>query len=237
MQAQQAEPLAATQQSGADGSGKSARYGNPKHPQTAAVKRALALKDVRVLGTLAHLGSVQDARLSELLSTHLNGTLRTLLVDSKEARCAMLGSCFAAMGGSHARQAVHVQAVISLANNENAPRCMHAASCICPTLHRKQVTLPACCCRVHVSTELQSAKCEIPDILSMSMCARCNVSESALARKCAANMPAEARGLVQSATHASEPPILLQLPHTQAIARLQSMKRPVPQVCAHLCST
>lgn len=85
-------------------------------------------------------------------------------------------------------------------------------------------------CRLHVTQQLQRAKCEVPDVLALTMCARCNANDSAAARKCVAQMPAAARALVQSATHASEPPIVLQLPHTQAIGRLQSMKRVVPQV-------
>jgi hypothetical protein len=85
---QAAAAASGTQGSGAEGAGKSARYGNPKHGATIACKRALSLGDPRVLGTLASLGSVQDTRLSELLSAHLFGTLRTLVVDTRACRCA-----------------------------------------------------------------------------------------------------------------------------------------------------
>jgi hypothetical protein len=82
-----------SQKSEVEGAGKSARFGNPKQGSTIAIKRALALRDPRVLGTLAQLGSVQDGCLSELLSAHLGSALRTLVVDSRECRCATsLGS-------------------------------------------------------------------------------------------------------------------------------------------------
>lgn len=86
---QAAAAAAPSQRSDADGGGKSARYGNPKQNYTAAVKRALSMQNPQVLGTLAHLGSVQDTRLSELLSGHLGPTLRTLVVESTECRCAL----------------------------------------------------------------------------------------------------------------------------------------------------
>lgn len=81
---------ASTQRSDAEaGGGRSARYGNPTHPQTAAVKQALALQRRGVHGAFAQLGSVQDTRLSELLSASLQSTLRTLVVDATETRCGM----------------------------------------------------------------------------------------------------------------------------------------------------
>ena len=76
-----------SQRSDADGAGKTARFGHPKHSYSVAIKRALALQNPEVLGTLAQLGSVQDARLSELLSAHLGTQLRTLVVESRECRC------------------------------------------------------------------------------------------------------------------------------------------------------
>ena len=77
-----------TQRSEAEGAGKSARFGNPKHAYTAAIKRALALKDARVLGAFAQLGTVQDVRVSELIGSHLTATLRTLVVQDRDCRCA-----------------------------------------------------------------------------------------------------------------------------------------------------
>jgi chromosome segregation ATPase len=84
-----AKALASTalsQRSEIEGGGKHARFGNPKHAQTAAVKKALSLQEAGLLGPLAHLGSVQDTTLSELLSAHLGCTLRTLVVDTPETR-------------------------------------------------------------------------------------------------------------------------------------------------------
>ena len=84
-----AAPAASTQRSDAEGGGgRAARYGNPTHPQTAAVKHALSLQRRGVHGAFAQLGSVQDTRLSELLAASLQSTLRTLVVEATETRCA-----------------------------------------------------------------------------------------------------------------------------------------------------
>ena len=77
--------------------------------------------------------------------------------------------------------------------------------------------------------ELKAAKCDVPDIMVMTMCNRYG-SDSATARECAASMPADARALTRTATLASEPPLLCPLPHTAAIARLRQAKRAVPEV-------
>ena len=77
----------------AGASDKEARYGNTKHPQTKAVRHALAEKRAGVLGAFAQLGSVQDASLSALVSAHLNVSLRTLVVASTAVRCALALSC------------------------------------------------------------------------------------------------------------------------------------------------
>lgn len=83
-----AAPAAATQRSDVEGGSRAARFGNPTHPQTAAVKHALAMQHRGVHGAFAQLGSVQDTRLSELLSASLQATLRTLVVDDTATRSA-----------------------------------------------------------------------------------------------------------------------------------------------------
>jgi hypothetical protein len=77
-----------SQQSGAECVGRRARYGHPQQAQTAAVKHVMEMQPAGLLGPLAELGSVQDTRLSALLSAHLWTSLRTLVVESSEARCA-----------------------------------------------------------------------------------------------------------------------------------------------------
>lgn len=66
--------------------GRKPRYGHPQQAQTAAVKHAMDAQPAGLLGPLAELGSVQDTRLSELLSAHLWTSLRTLVVESSECR-------------------------------------------------------------------------------------------------------------------------------------------------------
>jgi hypothetical protein len=83
---------------------------------------------------------------------------------------------------------------------------------------------------VDLTHKLKEAECEVPDILVMTMCNH-HGQDSAVAKRCAEMMPADARMLVRTATVGSEPPLLTPLPHTQAIARLQAAKRVVPEVC------
>jgi chromosome segregation ATPase len=78
----------ASQQSGAECVGRKARYGHPQQAQTAAVKHVMDVQPAGVLGPLAELGSVQDSQLSALLSAHLGNSLRTLVVDRNDSRCA-----------------------------------------------------------------------------------------------------------------------------------------------------
>eukprot|EP00892_Ulva_mutabilis_P012666 jgi/Ulvmu1/9772/UM056_0012.1 len=162
---------AATQRSDAEaGGGRSARYGNPTHPQTAAVKHALGLQRRGVHGAFAQLGSVQDTRLSELLSASMQSTLRTLVVDATETR-------------------------------------------------------------IEVSDALREANCEVPDILALPMCSRCTAASESPHARCALDaLPEPARGLVQAASHGAERALLVPLPHTQSLARLQKARRPIPQL-------
>jgi hypothetical protein len=111
-----------SQRSEVEGTGKSARFGNPKHAYTIATKRALDLKLPKVLGTLAQLGSVQDTQLSELGST-----LRTLVVQDRESRCV---SCF----GVHCSFCVLIISCLSVRKVELGGMMALLLCCITPAV-------------------------------------------------------------------------------------------------------
>jgi hypothetical protein len=209
----------ATQRSGVDGGGKQARFGNPKHPQTMAVKHALAQRHPGVLGAFAQLGSVQDAPLSELVSAHLNASLRTLVVESTTARCAAAIPCGAAAPALDCRSATMSRfcAVVPL------PRCIADSQSLARSAERPRG------CRVEVTELLQAHKCEVPDVLALNMCGRCR-DESAALRVTVDRLPEAARALVLSACQSSEPPLAVPLPHAKAVSMLERSKKPLPQV-------
>lgn len=281
-----AEPApAATQRSDVEGGGRAARFGNPTHPQTAAVKRALALQRRGVHGAFAQLGSVQDTRLSELLSASLQATLRTLVVDDTETRCAphhlppvLEQPCVTAhfilqgapAGGLHGspqapvfRRCYHSCSPAYLhpvpADSTNLPtdvrptskasleqfRALRAHSTL-STQARPRISArtrhlceTSCCtstripCRIAVTEALLAEQCQVPDVLALPMCSRCSAAAESPHARCALDdLPQPARGLIQAACHGSERPLLVPLPHTQGLARLQKARRPIPQVRA-----
>lgn len=85
-----------------------------------------------------------------------------------------------------------------------------------------------------LTQDLRAAKCEVPDILVMTLCNRYG-GDAAAARACVANMPADVRALVRAATHGSDAPLLTPLPHTQSLSRLAAANREPPPVSASAC--
>lgn len=80
---------------------------------------------------------------------------------------------------------------------------------------------------------LQAEQCQVPDVLALPMCSRCSpAAESPHARCGLDDLPEPARGLIKAACHGSERALLIPLPHTQCLARLQKARRPIPQVHA-----
>lgn len=78
---------------------------------------------------------------------------------------------------------------------------------------------------------LQAEQCQVPDVLALPMCSRCSpAAESPHARCGLDELPEPARGLIKAACHGSERALLIPLPHTQCLARLQKARRPIPKV-------